>query len=435
MKISIGNKLMNGSRHAALALTVITSLAAGLWVSNAVAVEKNYYTECLTGNLAETNGPCGSTIGLTTVNNGYIGTWVMPTAYTENTLVLGNDVTFFLYSEDILKLMNIRFELSYTTDSINFSAISTAAVATSIGGGYNTTAFSGHTVVPAGSKLALRLYSVTAARSGTVASIRLGGSSGNNINLSVYEALAVGSVIGDNGVEYTDISSAITAAVSGDTVIVTDGVYEGVNNRNIDFGGKNITLKSVSGAQQTTIDCNYSGRAFLYQNGETSASVLEGFTIQNCQTLDGVDDQGGGAIYILNASPSITDNQFIGNYAPVGGAIYAEQNNTTPPMIIEGNRFYGNNALTNGGAIHILGQGDFQTTITNSVFEKNTGRTGGAISVIDGGLNVDRSQFTSNLSSGGGAIAFADSVSSSGPNYYPSTLTELIVTNSAFTNN
>ncbi len=45
MKISIGNTLMSGSRHAALALTVITSLAAGLWVSNAVAVVKVYHTD------------------------------------------------------------------------------------------------------------------------------------------------------------------------------------------------------------------------------------------------------------------------------------------------------------------------------------------------------------------------------------------------------
>ncbi len=97
------------------------------------------------------------------------------------------------------------------------------------------------------------------------------------------------------------IQSGIDAAKDGDTVLVADGIYKGEGNVNIDFKGKQITVKSQNGAKATIIDCGRKAetRGFTFHNEETNDSVLDGFTIRN-----GVHELGGG-IYCNNASPTI----------------------------------------------------------------------------------------------------------------------------------
>src|SRR5262249_27531165 len=82
------------------------------------------------------------------------------------------------------------------------------------------------------------------------------------------------------------IQAAINAAVSGrDTVIVADGTYSGPGNRDISFNGRAITVRSENGPLACSIDCHASmvdpHRAFLFLNGETSASVVQGFSVLN----------------------------------------------------------------------------------------------------------------------------------------------------------
>ncbi|MCP4711722.1 MAG: hypothetical protein GY869_24145, partial [Planctomycetes bacterium] len=55
--------------------------------------------------------------------------------------------------------------------------------------------------------------------------------------------------------EYGTIQAAIDAAIDGDTIIVADGTYRGEGNRDIDFLGKAITVRSENGAEGCIIDC------------------------------------------------------------------------------------------------------------------------------------------------------------------------------------
>ncbi|MYB64983.1 hypothetical protein F4X73_09865 [Candidatus Poribacteria bacterium] len=121
------------------------------------------------------------------------------------------------------------------------------------------------------------------------------------------------------------IQAGIDAAQDGDTVLVADGTYKGEGNVNIDFMGKEITIKSANGANTTIVDCQSTPetRGFIFQNQETNKAVLEGFTIRN-----GIHDFGGG-IHIYDASPTInncviSDNEATGKLLRTdgGGGIY-----------------------------------------------------------------------------------------------------------------
>jgi len=107
---------------------------------------------------------------------------------------------------------------------------------------------------------------------------------------------------------FAQIQEAIDDADDGQTVVVRDGTYTGPKNRDIDFRGKAITLRSENGPENCIIDCQGSEadphRGFLFRNGEDENSVVQGITITNgfAVAYDRVADQGGGGICCIGDS-------------------------------------------------------------------------------------------------------------------------------------
>ncbi len=158
-------------------------------------------------------------------------------------------------------------------------------------------------------------------------------------------------------VEYPTIQSAINAAAPGETVLVADGIYQGQGNRDLDFGGKAITVQSEYGPQFCVIDCQGSVDeprcGFYFHNGEEADSVVSGFTItggyaeyvgyigggivcyesnptiENCILANNVGVYGGG-IADTNSSPTVTNCQFIGNAAHLMGGGMDNYNDSHP---------------------------------------------------------------------------------------------------------
>jgi parallel beta-helix repeat protein len=139
--------------------------------------------------------------------------------------------------------------------------------------------------------------------------------------------------------EAPTIQAGIGAAHDGDTVLVADGTYTGDGNRDIDFLGKAITLRSENGPEYCVID-GYPGyeRIFVFDGGEGHESVLEGFTITGGRGEIGEEEWGGG-IYCEGSSPTIRGNIITGNTSWYGAGICCW---TGSQPIIEGNRISGN---------------------------------------------------------------------------------------------
>jgi hypothetical protein len=144
--------------------------------------------------------------------------------------------------------------------------------------------------------------------------------------------------------QYPTIQAGINAAVNGDTVSVADGIYTGTGNKNIDFTGKAIVVKSENGPDNCAIDCQNSGRGFYFHTNEDSNSVITGFKIINGNTVY------GGGIYCSYSSPRIVDCQISGNkVSNYGGGIYGNFSHS----IVEYCFISNDSANWDGGAIFL----------------------------------------------------------------------------------
>ena len=149
--------------------------------------------------------------------------------------------------------------------------------------------------------------------------------------------------------QYATIQQALTAGQAGDTIEVSNGTYTGSNNTNLNFGGKDMTLRSTGGAENCIIDCQQAARGFLFDDDETLAAVVDGFTIRNGRTTGTEHVNRGGAI-LLNSSKATFRNCIIrDNSSQAGGGgmalIYSSQAH------IENCEFNYNYAQGGGGGI------------------------------------------------------------------------------------
>ena len=172
-----------------------------------------------------------------------------------------------------------------------------------------------------------------------------------------------------NGPKLT-IQAGIDASVNGDTVSVADGTYTGAGNKNLDFVGRLITLRSQNGPAACIIDCENDGRGISFHNNETADAMLVGFTIRNGH-LTGTDF--GGAIRCESSDPTILNCVFVNNHSREGGALYCLNANPT----ISECEFRGNTGEHGGGMFNI----GANPTVTNCTFTNN------AVEFFGGGMD------------------------------------------------
>ena len=215
--------------------------------------------------------------------------------------------------------------------------------------------------------------------------------------------------------EYTTIQEAVNNANEGDTVVVSPGTYQ----ENLHFQSRNITLTSTNPddpdiVASTIINGDDQSSVVTFDSGETSETVLTGFTISGGYgTFITVEEVGrhtitGGGIYCINASPTIkkniitnnsndsatrdagaegwgggigclnsnaiiTHNVIKNNYSFLGGGILTAMGNA----VVTNNLIYDNSAVSGGGALIVAG-----SLINNTIVNNYSSDSGGNVYLV-----------------------------------------------------
>jgi hypothetical protein len=175
---------------------------------------------------------------------------------------------------------------------------------------------------------------------------------------------------------YDAIQDGIDAAQQGADVVVLSGTYTGAGNRDLDFQGKAITVRSEDGPETCIIDCEGAGRGFFFQSGETADSVVDGLTIRNGASFF------GGGVYCLSSSPTITRCVISGNSAPAGGLGGGICCDTGSSPTVRDCTISGNSAPSGGIGGGICCWLESNPTITGCVISGNSARDGGGVGAI-----------------------------------------------------
>ncbi len=207
--------------------------------------------------------------------------------------------------------------------------------------------------------------------------------------------------------EHPTIQAGIDAAAPGDTVLVADGTWTGDGNRDLDFGGRAITLISENGPAACIIHSQGSDadrhRALRFLSGEGRDAVVEGFGITGGFVLN------GGAILCDGASPTIRGNVIEDNLALEDGGGICCLGGAAP--LIEANTFHDNVAdgleTGDGGGVVCVAS---SPEVLGNTFERNGAWFGGGLYTIDASPTISGNLFIDNGSGhSGGAIGCAGS--------------------------
>ncbi|MBD3235865.1 MAG: hypothetical protein GF330_04105 [Candidatus Eisenbacteria bacterium] len=240
---------------------------------------------------------------------------------------------------------------------------------------------------------------------------------------SIPAAATTHVVAPDGSGDFPTIQAAIDAAADGDTVELTDGLFTGEGNRDLDYAGKALLLLSQSGDPDAcVIDCEGSAadphRGVQFRNGEPQGAQLRDVTIRGgwvshpqvgsaIHCGDGCAPQiigcviatsAGSAVSCGNGSaPRFTDCDFTTNQGLYGGALHGEH----CTLLLDGCTFRENVAEAVAGALFAY---DADVGLTDCQFIGNTARREAAVTCTDfSTAQIEDCWFADNVASASGA--------------------------------
>ena len=200
-------------------------------------------------------------------------------------------------------------------------------------------------------------------------------------------------------VQYATIQSALNAAHSGDTILVQSGLYkENIFWPNTD----SLMLISSAGALNTIIDGQLLGSVVTIANLRSmidTATLIEGFTIQN----GNINGYGGG-IYILDASPRLSNLVIKGNSSlSCGGGVAVQNGNPIIENCTIQDNYMGASYGQGGGGVYV-DSGNVQ--IRSTLISQNTSdKIGGGLLISSSQVQLINCLITENRADYGGGVA------------------------------
>jgi len=223
----------------------------------------------------------------------------------------------------------------------------------------------------------------------------------------------------DGSGDFATIQDAFNAAAEGDTILLGDGVFTGDGNRDLDYLGKALTVRSLSGEPDScVIDCQATladpHRGFYFHLSEDSTSVLEGVTVRGGVSgyPDGVwPNNTAGAVLCVASAPWFRRCVFTDNLSrDDAGAVLCYSGS---PARFDSCSFVGNTAVGVGGGLFSFSSSE--TVVRDCLFRENTAFAGGACVAGSNTPLYSGSYFSGNRSQspelGGGAVMAYSSAS------------------------
>jgi len=174
--------------------------------------------------------------------------------------------------------------------------------------------------------------------------------------------------------DFPNIQAAIDGVVAGDVIELADGMFWGTGNWDIDWGGKEITIRSRSGNAEACVVDGAGPWGMEDHFGFHIHDVGQGAVLDRVTISHGDAGEGGG-IRVVNASPTITGCVFLENTAGFGGGIMCDDR-AFP--LITGCVLRGNFGVYGGGIECDPGA---SPTISRCSFYGNHAATGGALCI------------------------------------------------------
>ena len=286
-------------------------------------------------------------------------------------MVTGQDPAFVNTSGGDYSIANSSGAISVGVDQVTFSSTTFTAPATDLAG--NTRPNPANTLLDAGAYENIN---------------GIAGYTGDTWYVNASAGLAYGN--GSATYPLREIQPAVELAASGNTVYVAPGTY----TENVLLEGKDLSILSTGNRDNTIIDANGSGSPVtFYGNSVTSATVLNGFTLQNgggsggygiycyisspilvdlnikdnTNTAPPGDEGSGGGIRVYNnAHPTLVSAQITGNTGRYGGGIGLHYNSS---LAMTNVTIAGNTAISYGGGLYC--DWNVEVSIMNSIFWDN----------------------------------------------------------------
>ena len=259
-------------------------------------------------------------------------------------------------------------------------------------------------------------------------------------------------------IEFSTIQIAIQAAETGNEILVYPGEY----HENINLLGKNITIKSLEGPEQTYILGDSTTSVVICNSEESNQTIIEGFTISggygigvsfedfvsNAANPDIFEDMVinqmmGGGISCINSSPTLKNLIVSGNYARnvAGGIGLVNSNSLLENIIVENNTIIDGDALggggvalnggnatirnstisnnyvglnfyqVNGGGGILCGftfDGSMSMNIDDVIIQNNIANIGAGVGVLSGEILINRTLITGNIGEFGSVLSLGE---------------------------